>query len=148
IQFSAYDPGSNPDTGWAASPVPNYYMAAKGNSPNSGAPYDILFHFLNDTASVGYNWQYVAGQGNGFTAHIKTTIIEKGITMTVAGKSYSNVIHTRLELIYDVFGTMTPSGSYDYFIAKGVGIIKIRSDIGMFGMTFQACSDLVDYSIK
>jgi len=132
------------DTGWMASPQPNYYIAAEGQSPNSGAPYDIVFHYLNDTASVGYNWVYNAGQGNGFTAIMKTTIVQKNLTMIVQGKTYSNVIHSNMLLSYNIFGSIIEFGTYDYFTAKGVGIIKIRSDFGVF----QSCSDLVDHLIK
>lgn len=139
---------STVDTGWIASPQPNYYIYAKGVSPNTGASYDILFHYLNDTASVGYNWQYTAGQGNGFTAYIQTTIIERNITMSVAGKSYSNVMHTRLVWTYDIYGSSLDAMMYDYFIAKGIGIIKVRSEGLTLLSGFKACSDLVDYSIK
>lgn len=136
------------DTAWVASPQPNYYLYIKGVSPNTGASYDMLFHYLNDTASVGKNWQYTAGQGNGFTAQIQTTIVERNITMTVAGKSYSNVIHTQLILTYDIFGTSLDAMMYDYFTAKGVGVIKVRSEGLSLISGFKACSDLIDYSIK
>lgn len=140
--------GTQSDTSWAASPQPNYYMTAKGVSP-SGGSYDILFHYLNDTASVGYHWEYNAGNGNGFTALIKTTIIAKNLTMTVAGKTYNNVIQTRLDLTYDVLGSPMDFGYYTYFIAKGVGVIKVRSDLSMMGIPIlQTSSDLIEYSIK
>lgn len=136
------------DTAWVASPQPNYYMYEKGVSPNTGASYDMLFHYLNDTAAVGSNWQYTAGQGNGFTALIQTTIVERNISITVAGKSYSNVIHTRLVLTYDVYGSSLDAMAYDYFTAKGIGIIKVRSEGLTLLSGFKACSDLIDYSIK
>jgi hypothetical protein len=136
------------DTGWVASPQPNYYIYEKGVSPNTGASYDMLFHYLNDTVSVGSHWNYVAGQGNGFSASIQTTVVERNITMTVAGKSYKNVIHTALVLTYDIFGTSMDAMQYDYFTAQGVGIIKVRSTGLTLLSGFQACSDLVDYSVK
>jgi hypothetical protein len=137
-----------PDTGWAAAPQPNYYLSQKGISPNTGASYDLTFHYLNDTAAVGATWQSVAGQGNGFAATVNTTVIERGITMTVSGRSYSNVIHTRVGLSYDLLGNVMQFGTYEYFIARGVGIIKIQSDLGGFGASFKACSDLVDHKIN
>jgi hypothetical protein len=136
------------DTAWIASPQPNYYMYAKGISPNTGASYDVTFHYLNDTASVGYNWQYLAGQGNGFTAYIQTIIVERNISMSVAGKSFTNVTHTRLIWSYDILGTIMEFMSYEYFIAKSVGIIKVRSEGQNLLSGFKACSDLIDYSIK
>jgi hypothetical protein len=134
------------DTGWAASPKPNYYYAAEGASPN-GAPFDLLFHYLNDTASVGHTWEYNAGQGNGFTATIKTTIIAKNLSMTVEGKNYTSIIQTRLVMSYNIFGLVMEFGSYDYFTAKGVGIIKIISKLGVSGAVFENCTNLVDHKI-
>jgi hypothetical protein len=136
------------DTAWAASPQPNYYLYQKGVSPNTGSSYDLLFHYLNDTAAVGTNWQYTAGQGNGFTALIQTTIVERNISMSVQGKTYSNVIHTRLVLSYDVYGQSLDGMAYDYFTARGIGIIKVRSEGLSLLSGFSACSDLIDYSIK
>jgi hypothetical protein len=136
------------DTSWMAAPRPNYYITQKGVSP-AGNPYNVLFHYLNDTASVGYSWRYNAGHGNGFIAYVRTTIVEKNITMTVAGKNYTNVTHTRLDLSYDLLGTIEDFGSYDYYIAKGIGIIKIRTELSMFGIPImQTSADLLDYSIK
>ena len=148
ILYSAMVSDMAPDTAWASSAQPNYYTYAKGISPNTGASYDILFHYLNDTASVGYSWRYTAGQGNGFTAYIRTTILERNISMTVAGKSYNNVIHTRVLWTYDVVGTLMDAMVYDYFIAKGVGIIKVRSEGLTLLAGFKGCSDLIDYGIK
>jgi len=140
--------GSQKDTSWMASPEPNYYLTAKGITP-SGGSFDLFFHYLNDTAQVGHNWQYSAGQGNGFAAIVTTTIVAKNLSMTVAGKNYKDIIQTRLELSYNIMGSPMEMGSYDYFIAKGVGIVKVRSKLGMMGITMlETCSDLIDYSIK
>ena len=136
------------DTLWAASPQPDYYLAAKGVSP-SGSTYDLTFYYLNDTASVGYSKRYNAGSGNDFTAYITTTIIAKDLTMTIAGKTYTNITQTRLDLSYDFFGTVTESGFYNYFTAKGVGIVKIRAEVELGGISvLQTCSDLTDYHIE
>jgi hypothetical protein len=148
ILYTALTADGFPDTAWVAAPRPDYYMYAKGQGLNTGASFEILFHFLNDTASVGYTWQYTAGSGNGLTALIQTTIMERNITMTVAGKTYNNVMHTQLVWTYDMFGTLIDAMSYDYFIAKGVGIIKVRSHGLTLLSGFEACTDLIDYSIK
>jgi hypothetical protein len=140
--------GAQTDTGYYASPSPNYYFSAAGQSPNTGSPYDLTFHYLNDTASVGYNWTYNGGQGNGFTAIFKTTILEKNLTVVVAGKTYTNVIHTRMDLVYDIFGTQIDSGWYDFYVSKGVGIIRIRANPGNFGASFTTCSELIDHHIQ
>ena len=136
------------DTEWVAAPRPNYYLSAQGVSP-SGSVYDLTFNYLNDTASVGYSWRYNAGSGNDFTAYVTTTIVAKNLTITVAGKTYTNVIQTRLDLAYDIFGTVSDYGNYNYFTAKGVGIVKIRSELSLAGVpVYKTSSDLLDYSIK
>ena len=140
--------GAQIDTVWAASPKPNYYYNMKGFSPNTGAPFDLLFHYLNDTAAVGTSWDYNAGHGNGFTALMTTTIMAKNMTMTIAGKTYTNVIHTRLDLSYDLMGMVTDFGFYDYYISKGVGIVRIRGELDAFGFVNVSCSDLVDHDIQ
>jgi hypothetical protein len=134
---------SQTDTAYYASPAPNYYLYQKGVSPNTGAPYDLIFNFLNDTASVGYSWTYNAGSGNGFTAIHTVTIIEKGLTLNVQGHSYPDVIHTRLDFAYDL-GTIMNLGIYNFYTAKGVGIVRVRAELP----GLQTCSDLVEYHIQ
>lgn len=128
----------------------NYYTIQKGVSPNTGASFDINFLYLNDTASVGYNWNYKAGQGNGFTAYLDGTIIEKGITMTVEGKTYTGVIHTEIELQYDIpmVGILT-FATYDYYVAKNIGIIKLDAEGNpILSPGTSSEMNLIDYSIK
>jgi hypothetical protein len=136
------------DTVNVASPQPQYYYYEAGLSPNSGASFDLLFNYLNDTASVGYTWQYTAGQGNGFTASLKGTIVERNISVTVQGKTYTNVIHSHLDMSYNIFGVSMDVGYYDYFVAKGVGIVRMRSGVDAFGTVSSICSDLTEYHIQ
>lgn len=140
--------GQQKDTAWMAVDGPNYFVYANVVSPNTGAPASLLFHYLNDTASVGYSWEYDAGHGNNMPAIVRTTIIEKGISHTVEGKTYSNVIHTRMELSYDIFGTVMKFATYDYYIAKGVGIVRTRTLIDVMGTRMETSSNLVEYQIK
>lgn len=139
--------GTQNDSLYAAVIGPDYFYYINTVSPNTGAPASLLFHYLNDTASIGYQWQYNAGSGNGYPATIRTEIVEKNITVTVAGHSFPNVYHTRLVLSYDM-GTLMEFGTYDYYIARGVGIIRIRTDFSAMGFNTPACSDLVDYHIN
>jgi len=128
----------------------NYYVLDQGTSPNSGASFDLNFLYLNDTASVGYTWQNAAGQGNGFTAETPGSVVEKGISLTVQGKSYTDVIHTQEELQYDIPGLgLLTFATYDYYVAKGIGIIRVvaAGDPTLAG-GFHSTTDLVDYSIK
>lgn len=137
------------DTIYVASPQPEYYYHEAGTSPNTGASVDLLFRYLNDTASVGYTWNYTAGQGNGFTAYFKGTIMERNLTVTIGSKTFTNVIHTNMILTYDLGSGFTlDAASYDFYVAKGVGIIRVRTFSGAFGFGTTICNNLVDYHIQ
>lgn len=140
--------GGRTDTSWLAVDGPNYFAYADATAMSTGAPVKLLFHYLNDTASVGYNWHYDAGHVNGFPASVKTTLMERGITHTVEGKTYKDVIRTRLELHYDIMGTVMKVATYDYYVAKGVGIVRIRTFIDGAGMNFTSSGNLLEYQVK
>ena len=126
-----------------------YYSMTKGVSPNTGAPFDLTFLYLNDTASVGYQWNYDAGQGNGFAAKTPGSIVEKNINITVLGKQYTGVIHSRFNLQYVLPGVGTTDyGSYDYYVAKNIGIVKIVFNTSPLFGSIQSVTELMEYSIK
>ncbi|HEY0680075.1 MAG TPA: hypothetical protein VGD17_17445 [Chitinophagaceae bacterium] len=117
---------------------------------NNGVATTIEFVYLNDTASIGYTWTDNMPPVNGLNARFNGEIIERNISKTVAGKNYTNVIHTRLKLEYEfpILG-WTQFATYEYYISKGVGIIRIESDLSAFGQTtVRTVADLIDYSIK
>lgn len=140
--------GQRTDTSWIAVDGANYYAYADAAGMNTGAPVKLLFHYLNDTASVGHNWYYDAGHVNGFPASVKTTIMERGITHAVEGKTYKDVIRTRLELHYDIIGTVMKVATYDYYVARGVGIVRTRTFIDGAGMNFTSSTNLLEYQVK
>ena len=127
---------------------PDYYHTFYGYSPNTNAPFDLTFYFLNDTASVGRSWYYNAGQGNGITAYITTRIMEKGLSLTIQGKPYTNVIHTRMTLAYDLGGIVVDFADYDYYLAKGIGMVRVRGKMDQLGVFIETCSELTDYHIQ
>jgi hypothetical protein len=128
----------------------NLYTLAQGNSPNTGAPFDLNMLYTNDTAPVGYTWEHTAGHGNGFTALTPGSILEKGISLTVAGKNFQNVIHSQISLQYELplFGIVS-FATYDYYVAKDVGIIRIETTGDpVMAPGVHSISDLIEYSIK
>ncbi len=135
--------GTNTDTIYSANNLISYYSYGEvGNGSSSGS---FLFHYLNDTVPVGQSWEYLAGQGNGIDVHIKATVIKKGMSVTVNNFNYTNVVHTDLELSYDMIG---PVIKYEFYVAKGVGIIKVRSRGVGLTQGFESCTDLIEYKIK
>lgn len=127
----------------------NYYMLAQGSSPNSGASFDLNFLYTNDEKVVGGTWEHNAGQGNGFTALTPGKIVEKGISLTVNNKSYSDVIHSQILLQYVILGDTMTFTTYDFYIAKGVGIVRtISNGDPIWGGGISTTTDLMEYSIK
>ncbi len=115
----------------------------------------IIFRYLNDTLKVGSSWTLNAGgiTSSGYTipAVIKGKIIERGITKKVGANTFSNVIHSRMNMQYDYTSVglgVQEVGVYDIYVAKGIGIIKSQSKVGGFGSNYSVTSDLVEYSIK
>ena len=114
---------------------------------NNGTVSTIEFIHLNDTASIGFTWTDNMAPVNGLAARFIGTIMERNISKTVAGKNFTNVMHTQLNLEYEIpFMGWTNFAVYDYYIAKGVGIIRIETFSAIAGVT--TVSDLIDYSIK
>lgn len=127
-----------------------YSLVQKGTSPNSGASFDLSFPYLNDTASVGYSWRHNGGQANGLQAIFDCKVIEKGISVTVEGKTYKDVIHTEVELLYNMPGFGEISFMiYDFYVARNVGIVQILSEGDpMWGQGLKTSSSLIEYQIK
>jgi len=115
---------------------------------NNGVVTTIEFVHLVDTASVGATWTTNMPPVNGLNAQCIGTMMEKNISKTVAGKNFTNVIHTQLDLQYEVpILGWTSFAIYDYYIAKNIGIIRIETS-QTFGGSLRTVADLIDYSIK
>ena len=137
--------GSSTDTSYFVKTGTQYFSYT--NSTISGADINLEILFLNDTASVGFNWESDAGTVNSYRAKCLGQIVEKNISFTVAGKNYTNVIHTQVALQYNLIGTFQTFAYYNYFFAKGIGIIKISSALDFFGTTLKTASNLFEYTI-
>ncbi|GAA4334764.1 hypothetical protein GCM10023149_42330 [Mucilaginibacter gynuensis] len=87
--------------------------------------------YLIDTAKVGASWSTRItdnGLANGLPVRLVGTLLEKDVVKEVNGTVYAGVSHTHLQVLLDL-GTGTGlnvAGTYDYYIAKGVGIIQME----------------------
>jgi len=147
IVFTAVANDQSADTAYMANDGNNYYLYENVIAPNGNSA-AVLLHYLNDSASVRQNWQYAAGSGNGYTINIKGEVIEKGVSINLNNKTYANVIHTRLHMSFDVLGTIVDVGYYDFYVAKGIGIVQVRTHLDFMGTTIQSLISLVDYHIR
>jgi hypothetical protein len=122
----------------------NYYL----NAEESGITVTMLV--LNDTMSVGNSWVYDMGTINNVPARGTGTIVEKLNAFTVQGETYPDVIHSRYVIALNFFGNYIDFATYDFYFAKGKGLIKLKStvvDTGS-GIDLTLTQDLIDYNIK
>lgn len=107
----------------------------------------INFTYLFDNTTVGATWTAKItdnGTVNGVKGQLKGKTQEIGISKTVNNKVFKNVIHTIIELQYDIAGTYQTFATYDFYIARGVGIIEADADL----LGTKTTSTLYDYKIN
>lgn len=107
--------------------------------------------YLKENQELNGLWQatqtiLVPGVPIPLVATLKYTIKEKGVTRTVAGKEFKNVIHVRMDVSVLTIGSV---GGGDFYYAAGVGLIESAVTIVAQGQTIANTSEvLTAYSIK
>jgi len=128
----------------------NHVYTARATDASSGVTLEL--EYLIDNAAVGATWKAPVtdnGTIKGYPAQILGTVTEKNINKTVSGIPFSYVTHTTLQLQYDVGGGFITLGSLEYYIAKGIGIIEIDSQLVIPGSaTTNSVSSVIAYNIK
>jgi len=107
----------------------------------------IKLYYLNDNIAVGQGWTSPindSGELNGIPGQFVGSIIEKGISKTVEGKTYKNVIHSRVMLQYDYGSGFETAITYDNYCAQNIGIIEVDTQ----GLGITGVETLLSYSIK
>ncbi len=100
--------------------------------------------YLKDNFEIGQTWED-SGVTYGYPIKIVGKIVEKGIVRTVAGKQYTNVIHTQLKITQSVLGgPYVDFQTSDFYMAKGIGLIEIIN-VSTNGTDN---NQLIEYSIK
>ncbi|QHS54472.1 hypothetical protein GWR56_02535 [Mucilaginibacter sp. 14171R-50] len=125
--------------------VDDHNYKIKGATIESGTV--VEFHYLDASLPADGEWTAKMspnGYINGVPARTKGKIIEKDVTKVVLGKTYKNVVHTQIIIQYDLGAGFEDFGTYDYYLAKGVGLVE--TDTNFFGLV--ATSKLLSYSIK
>jgi len=108
----------------------------------------IELKLYNDTATVGNNL-ISTPTDNGLVdvipARTINTVVAKNLTRTINGKTFTDVIHTKVDFQYDYSGNYQTGFSYDFYLAKGIGMIE--SQLTILGGTYEE-EVILDYSIK
>ncbi|WP_018478779.1 hypothetical protein [Pontibacter roseus] len=109
-----------------------------GFVPNSGS---VKIVVLKEESAIGKPWEQT-NTINGVQTKMSSTIEAKGITKTVEGKTYKDVIHVKMVTTYSFMGIdFDQKITSHYFFAKGVGLIL--SDIEDYGQV-----PLLSYTVK
>jgi hypothetical protein len=97
---------------------------------------DILLLKANE--AVGGTWTYNITNPAGQQVDYKNTIVAKGISKVVNGRTYPDVIHvsTIVSINVPILGNVTTNEA-DYYYAKGVGLIEYESRDGILGTVVQ-----------
>ena len=90
--------------------------------------------YLKDNASIGTNWSQdfsltIPGVSLPVPLKVNNKIVEKGITRTENGTSYSNVIHVSTTLSSSLIPSSAFSSSIDSYYAPKYGLIENTSVI-------------------
>lgn len=113
---------------------------------------DILeMQYLIDNAAVGTTWTTPAsptGTINGVPARISGKIAEAGISKTVSGIVFNNVIHSTILLQYDYGSGFQTNATYEYYVAQNIGVIEVDSSVSAFGSSVTGSTTILSYKIK
>ncbi|RCH54543.1 hypothetical protein DJ568_12030 [Mucilaginibacter hurinus] len=107
----------------------------------------IEIGYLNLDKAVGEAWTEKISfkeDGTNLEGQVKTTTIEKGLSKTLHGKTYNDVIHSKVELQVKTGDSYTTKVSLEFLTAKNIGVISTTGNID----GEESVSELIDYNIK
>lgn len=131
----------------------NQYIAKSGTDHYRFAKFQGLFPngveelYLRADQAVNATWQILIPLPvSGVTVNVtsKYTIMAKGISRTVRGKTYTDVIQVKQEFT-SPFGN---HGGGDHYYAKGVGLISTNLAITIPGQSINTVTELTTHQIR
>ena len=143
-QLASYSRSKGADTSYYFAANHKFYIRQESPTANI----TIELQTLIDTAKAGATWvtsPTLQGNIDGIPAQTADTLLEAGITKKVNSITYTNVLHTKVDLLYN-FGTgFQTQATYVYYFSKGVGMIEI--DTYVLGTLIESKS-LLGYTVK
>ena len=143
-QVASYSKGKGADTSYCFAANHKFYLRQESPTANI----TIELESLIDTAKAGDTWATsptLQGNIDGIPAITADTLLEANITKKVNGIMYINVLHTKVNLLYN-FGTGFQSqATYEYYFAKGIGMIE--EDTSVYGVLLDS-KTLLNYNIR
>ncbi len=129
-----------------------YYYSANHvyavRATNAAAAVTIELQLGDDSKAVGDTWTTTPtdnGTVSGFPARMVSTVKEVNVSKVVNGKTFNNVIHTQVDLQYNLGSGFQSTSVYDIYLAKGVGMIENDTSIG--GAAYET-ETLTSYTVK
>ncbi|MBK0378031.1 hypothetical protein [Mucilaginibacter segetis] len=106
---------------------------------------ELELPYLNEETAIGGTWIAPLQFEDAPESQAKGTIVEKDITKVILGKTYNNVIHSKLELQSKLDGQFVTVFTFDFYVAKSVGVIAVYSS---YNGNQLSKSELISYNIK
>lgn len=103
---------------------------------------------FNDTAAIGTKIiSYPTDNGfvGNLAARTVNTTVEKNLTIKLGSTTFTGVIHTHVVLEYLLLSGFSTNLIYDFYLAKGIGVIE--SQLIVLGTVFEG-QYILDYTIK
>lgn len=120
---------------------PNEYYYKTGNDYYRYSYFEALSQSLNllylkDNLSVGQSWtqnKNATINGVSGTAILECVVAEKGISYPVNGKTFTNVMHIKINPTFSVNGIILTNNKADihYYFADNVGFIYSSTDLSV-----------------
>ena len=143
-QFTSYSASKGAGTGYYFAANHKFYIRQESPTANI----TIELQALIDTAETGATWSTsptLQGNINGIPAVTADTLLEANITKKVNNVTFPNVMHTKVDLLYN-FGTGFQSqATYEYYFSKGIGLIE--ADTYVLGILIES-KTLLSYTIQ
>lgn len=111
-----------------------YYMLLDMEEFGGTGTFNMLY--LIDKKNAGFEWTKSTGTFNGIPGTIKGRIMAKASSVTWKGKTYSDVVHTKVDLVSTMFGLEVVLTTYEFYSAKGIGFVKLHNSIASNGQIF------------
>ncbi|MCB0807169.1 MAG: hypothetical protein KDC05_15330 [Bacteroidales bacterium] len=134
-------------SGFLGSTDNGYFNCENGNYtayiPANGALPTLKLVYLKENVAIGESWSQtltVSNQGVNMDNKYEFTYESKLDSLTVEGKTYTDIMHVHLDLYTVFMGQEMLASSDDYYWAKGVGLIKKTG--------LSATLYLMDYNIQ
>ncbi|WP_143822258.1 hypothetical protein [Mucilaginibacter pedocola] len=106
---------------------------------------ELELPYLNDEKAVNDSWTVPVVIEEAPESQIKGTIVEKGISKTILGKTYNNIIHTKLELQSKDEGQYVTVFTFDFYVAKNIGVVGVYTS---YDGAQLSKSELISHNIK